>query len=160
MIKKIIVCISIPLLLLQCASTSESKRYTPENIVILDRTISDIGYVRGFNRDLKIDYIISTALSERDLPKREQQMIAILRGYSAEDIMSFFEKIYSLKVETSNLILEKERKRKWADYTYLSKHLYPPLEIYVDFMERCIAKVNKDFAAQILSIKESIDAKN
>ena len=164
MTKKIIGICIIPLLLLQCSIyrsifKSESTRFSAEDIVILDRTISEINYVRGFNSDLKIDYIISTSLSERDLPKREPQMAAILRGYSAEAVMSFFENIYSLKVETASLITQKEKSKKWTDYTYLSKHLYPPLEIYVDFMERCIVRTNKDFAAKILSVKESIDVK-
>jgi hypothetical protein len=138
---------------------AQSKRFSAEDIVILDRTIAEIGYVRGFNADLKIDYIISTQLSERNLPRREPQIVAILRGYSPEAIMSFFENIYSLKIETTNLITKKEKAKKWKDYTYLSKHLYPPLEIYVEFMERCIIRTNRDFTPKILSIKESIDAK-
>ena len=161
MTKKIITCI-IPLLLLQCSIyksvfKSESQRYTPEDEVILERAISEIGYIRGFDIDLKIDYIVSTVSSERDLSKKEQQVAAILRGYSAEAVMSVFEKIYSLKVETSNLITKKENDRKWKDYTYLSKYLYPPLEKYIDFMEKSIVKSNKDYSSKISSVKESIE---
>ena len=156
MIKRILVCL-IPLLFLECSSVS--KRYTPEDIVILDRTISEIGYVGGFDTDLKMDYIVSNSSSERDLSKKEPQITAILKGYSAEAVMSFFEKIYSLKVETLNMIAKKEKKKKWQEHTYLSKYLYPPLEKYVEFMEKCIIKSNKDYTEKISSSKESIDKK-
>jgi hypothetical protein len=156
LIKKIIVCL-IPLLLLECSSTS--KRYSPDDAVILDRTISEIGYVRGYDTDLKMDYIVSNSSSERDLSKKEPQITAILKGYTAEAVMSFFEKIYSLKVETLNMIAKKEKKKKWQEHTYLIKYLYPPLEKYVEFMEKCIIKSNKDYTEKISSSKESIDKK-
>jgi hypothetical protein len=155
----------IPLLMLDCSIwrsifKSESKRYSPEDVVILDRTISEIGYIRGFDTDLEMDYIVSTASSERDLSKKEAQITAILKGYTVEAITSFFEKVYSLKVETANSIVKTEKDKKWKDYTYLSKYLYPPLEKYVDLMEKCIVKSNKDYSSKILFIKESIDAKH
>jgi len=138
---------------------NESKRYSKEDIVILDRTISEINYTRGYDTELKLDYIVSTSLSERDLSKKEPQITAILRGYSAEAIMSFFGKVYSLKVETANLMAKKEKKKKWKEYTYLSKYLYPPLERYTEFIERCIVRTDREYAEKILTVKESIDKK-
>jgi len=154
----------IPLLLIECSIyrsifKNESKRYSKEDIIILDRTIAEINYTRGYDAELKIDYIVSTSLSERDLTKKEPQVTAILRGYSAEAVMSFFEKVYSLKVETANLMAKKEKKKKWKDHTYLSKYLYPPLEKYTDFIERSIIRTDREYAAKILTIKETKDAK-
>ncbi len=151
--KKIVIVLLAPFFLVQCSSIpfvgkffrSESKFFTEGEKIILTKTTTVIGYNYSFDPDLKLDYIYSNSPDIEIAKKKEKDFKKVLESFKKEEITSFYEKIYRLKLILTYSMEEAKKDKDWNDYTLIKKYIFPGFTIYYDMLEKNVLKIVPEY---------------
>jgi len=165
--KKIFIVLLMPVFLVQCSSIpfvgkffrSESKFFTEGEKVVLSQTTKAIGYNFSFDPDLKLDYIYSNSSDVELAKKKEKDFKKVLESFKKEEITSFYEKIYRLKLLLTYTMEEAKKDKDWNDYTLIKKYILPGFTVYYDMLERNVYKIVPEYKETAVKKKALIEGK-
>ena len=146
---------------LQCSTgvKKTSPLYSSLDKDILARTTEAINYNYGYEEDLELDYFYFD--SYRDL-KRNNPKIKNFREaakkFKLKNLISFYEKIYRLKLSTEIKMEQFKEDEEWKDYVYIKNYIYPPLEKYFSLLERTVLGRSRSYKRKIKKRKKIIKA--
>ena len=161
---KILIITILPLLIFGCTSSiwiaitkKESKLYTEKEKLILIDTTSAVNYGYGYDPDLFIDYLfIAGKFTDKEIAAKSPDMKKAMVKYSADEIVSFYEKTVKLKETLIWKIENLTKNKKWVNATYIQKELVPEAELFLSILEKNVIQINPQYAVNIEDKKNVI----
>ncbi len=159
---KILIILLLPFMLTQCSlwykiTKKESKYYTAEELILLEKTTAVSGFSYGFDPDLKLDYIyIAGNYSDKELNAKSKELRTLLAKYDYNQIESFYEKIFRLKTIIEWNMNYYSKKKKWAEHTLIKDYILPDTEKYVEMYEKNLLLINRSYKDTIEERKKQI----
>ncbi len=137
----------------------ESKHYTPEEIVILEKTTKALDYDFAYDPDVNLDYIFEFSRTKKDAAKNEKEFAKVIETIKPTSYIIFYEKLYSLKLLTQMQLEDHKNDENWKYTIYIEKHLLPPLNSFIEIIEKYIATKDKDYGKALPAKKKLIHKK-
>ena len=135
----------------------ESKLYTAEQTVILEKTTKALEYDFAYDPDVNLDYIFEFNKNKRDLAKAERELNKTADTIKLETFINFYEKIYSLKLLTQIRLEEYRSDEEWKYVTYIEKYLLPPLNGYLASLEKYVANKDREYGKTLPEKKKAVE---
>ena len=162
--RKILIVLLIPFMLTQCSYyyrifKKESKFFTEQEKVILAQTTRAIDFNYSFDPDIKLDCIFANTDGGKIEKKKEDAFKKVLESFKKEEVTSFFETIYRLKLTIEYTMKEAKEDKEWNDYTYISKYIVPGFTIYYNMLEKHVFQVVPEYKETFVKKKKEIEVR-
>jgi hypothetical protein len=132
----------------------ESKFYTPEETIILEKTTKALEYDFAYDPDINLDYIFEFSRTKKDIPKNEKEFSKVIDTIKTDSLISFYEKIYSLKIQTLIKLEEYKIDESVKYITYLEKYILPPLNSYFSVLEKYVVIRDNNYSKSLPARKK------
>jgi len=133
-----------------------SDTFSQREIGIIDRTTQAIQFDYGYDDGLDVDYFFPLPNSMAALKNNEAKFIKAIDDIDNNTLVAFYEKVWQ---NHEKAVLQKEyfgARKKWKEYTYVSKYLLPGIEEYTLLLEKYIVKRDPDYGSRIAVRKAAI----
>lgn len=159
---KFLIILLLPFMLTQCSlwykiTKKESKYFSTEELVLLEKTTAVSGFSYGFDPDLKLDYIyVAGTYSDKELNAKSKALREVLTQYDYDQIESFYEKIFRLQSILEWNMNYYNKKEKWGEHTLIKTYILPDTEKYVEMYEKNLLLINRSYKDTIEERKKQI----
>jgi hypothetical protein len=156
-----IMLIMIVLTFVQCPAffslnKKESKLYTAEETMILEKTTKALDYDFAYDPEVDLDYIFEFSRTKKDAAKSEKEFPKVIENIKPGSFISFYEKIYSLKLLTMMKLEDYKNDENWKYTTYIEKHLLPSLNSYLAIIEKYVVIKDKEYGKELPVKKKAV----
>ena len=131
-----------------------STYYSETEKVILEKTLKSVYFNVGYDQDMELDFVYADRNEMIDLSGKDLILKKSLDGFEKEKIISFYSKMYNLKIITVTKMEKYKEGSDWKEYTYIKKYLLPPLQQYLFALEKAMVRLDKSYKIQIETLKK------
>jgi hypothetical protein len=158
-----LLCVCLCLFTVRCAtyyhifSGDKSTYFTEQETELLNKTTHSIDFDYGYDQGMDLDYVFPVTQGYTTFKEGDKELSRTLESIDSKTVVSYFEKIYRLKMITGMRMEKFREDGNWRNYTYIQKYLLPPIDHYADVLERQAVKRDRNYSAEVEKRKKAID---